>query len=299
MPSCYVSICFIAWTCDFVWRVWYALYCVVPLIPGLFESPLLLVCVMHCWCGKEWMHILHKSKGRLLFQECTGRNPPEKDLTYNHKNGHKWCMIVLLKEPRNAPGPPTGAHQVIPVTHLCLTCVNLHKSTSLCFRRWFVWNTGFYYQPSTPAKASPALYLLLIGMKRLVITGILVGRCLLLWVLIQEMKEECTDRPTSQRIKLSMSSVLCSLKSPTFSSVPFCFHAVVFILKSLWSDAALVRLPGDRWLAQCQPCIWHWAVDKIPPLPLRSQLKLQPRRMLSALGDSCFLSIPSAKMLEK
>lgn len=110
MPSCYVSICFIAWTCDFVWRVWYALYCVVPLIPGLFESPLLLVCVMHCWCGKEWMHILHKSKGRLPFQECTGRNPPDKDLTYNHKNGHKWCMIVLLKEPRNAPGPPAGAH---------------------------------------------------------------------------------------------------------------------------------------------------------------------------------------------
>lgn len=125
--------------------------------------------------------------------------------------------------------------QVLPLTHLCLTCVNLHKSTSLCSRRWFVCNTGFYYQPSTPAKASPALYLLLIGMKRLVITGILVGRCLLPWVSIQEMEEECTDRPTSQRIKLS---VVCIVQpeEPNFQQCSFllscsCLH---FEISLIW-----------------------------------------------------------------
>lgn len=90
--------------------MWYALYCLVPLIPFLFDSHLMLFCVMHYWCGKERMHILHKSKSSLPFQECTGNNPPDKDFTYNCKNGHKRWMVAFLKEPRNATGPPVIAH---------------------------------------------------------------------------------------------------------------------------------------------------------------------------------------------
>lgn len=150
---------------------------------------------MHCWCGKEWMHILHKSKGRLLFQECTGSNPPDNDLTFNHKNGHKWWMVVLLKEPRNAAGTPVSARPKQHPLHLSVLHVRIYtKHKSLLQTDNLCETQVFTTCLSTPTKASQAPYLsywyvLLPRVKCSVITGKSVGRCLLLWILTQEIEE--------------------------------------------------------------------------------------------------------------
>lgn len=119
---------------------------------------------MHYWCGKEWMCILHKSKGRLLFQECTGSDPPDKDLTYTHKNGHKWWMVVLRKEPRNATGPPVGAHPRRYPLHISPLHVWIHtKHESLLQTDNSYKAQVLTIHLSAPAKASQALYLLRIS----------------------------------------------------------------------------------------------------------------------------------------
>lgn len=154
----------------------------------------MLVCVTHYWCGKEWVHILHKSKGRLLFQECTGSNPPDKDLTYNHKEGLKMgngCPPERAQECHRASSRRSPQTYPSHISVLCVWIYTKHESLG--------WTENLYETQvlsaylSTSEKASQAPYLLL---RCIIASGEMAGdnwnigvQVLLLWMLIQEIEE--------------------------------------------------------------------------------------------------------------